>query len=73
MCSDVNIMISIIYLHAGNNSPGGYNCTPVRIRILLDLVSYADVRVQSNLFILEETSCYGRDMKDAGAGLGASQ
>ena len=29
-----------------------------RIRILLDLVSYGDVRVQSNPFILEETSVY---------------
>ena len=30
----------------------------VRIRLLLDLVSYADIRVQSNPFILEETSVY---------------
>ena len=30
----------------------------VRIRILLNLVSYGDVRVQSNLVILEETSVY---------------
>ena len=30
----------------------------VRIRLLLDLLSYADVRVQPNPFILEETNVY---------------
>ena len=36
----------------------------VRIRILLDLVSYADVRVQPNPFILEETSVYWLNVRN---------
>jgi len=42
-----------IGLHAGHRSLLG-----VRIRFFFDLVSYIDVRVQSNPYLLKETSVY---------------
>ena len=55
---DAKVVITVLT----NDELGGHppaTRAAVRIRILLDLVSYADVRIRSNPFILKRQACTG--------------